>query len=277
MTGFQFNMNNGLSRYGMTVTTSNLVGPNDPPMNGTVGGFSATPIKMTGLTERLPLGILLQDSDFIGEDPLRDGSSALRVFVSGGSGASSEEVPVLGSEEYARIEGSGHLGMADAGILTYTPWTLSTPAGTRKFRLFRGASSYVVDPTPEGGPVDWSAGGLPAGADPVLKGGILAGRAFLVRNYAEEAYAGNQVRSHGGEIQMVVMTYGILGHGPECGHGYGLNGIISPTGYGEGFAASDRYRLEGKPMASTRREGPDPVPEELAPFPSVDQGEPSAC
>jgi len=32
--------------------------------------------------------------------------------------------------------------------------------------------------------------------------------------------------------------------------GLNLSGVISPTGYGEGYAAADRYRLEGKPMVA---------------------------
>ena len=245
----------------------------DAPTNG-VFGFGVTPQKLQGLTERLPLGILLQDSDFLGEDPLRDGASVMRVAPSGGGENLGNPNPILGSQEYGRIQGHGYLGMADAAILQYQAWTALNPTGSRRFRLYRGGgTAYVLDPVPGGGPVDFTAGGLPDGAQPVLKGGVLAGRAYLVRNYPEQAYATDDPRSWGDEIQMVIVTQGQLGHGPLCGHGYSLSGEISPTGYGEGFAAADRYRLEGKPLVKDRTPAaPDPdLSGDLAPYPSVDE------
>ena len=38
--------------------------------------------------------------------------------------------------------------------------------------------------------------------------------------------------------------------------GIDIQGLISPTGYGEGYAAADRYRLEGKPMYKGRNREP---------------------
>jgi len=255
---------------------SHLILPGeDAPMNG-VFGRGTTPIRLGGLTERLPLGILLQDSDFLGEDALRDGASALVAMNSGGSASVNALSPILGSQEYGRIQGSGSIGMADGGIQLYSPWSISNPTGTKLFRIFRGGgSAYVLDPAPAGGPVDFSAGSLPAGSEPVLKGAALAGRAYLVRNYPETAFASSERRSWGGEIQMVVVTEGHVGSGPECGKSYAMDGQISPTGYGKGFAASDRYRLEGKPLASSH--GPaSPTADisgSLAPYPSEDPAE----
>ena len=269
-----------LAQYGLSPSNSLLQGGVNLPMNGTLVWNAPTPIRMTGLTERLPLGILLQDADFIGEDPLRNGVSSLQLHAGGGGDAPGGAAPILGDAEYGRIEGSGFVGMADGSILQYTPWTLSTPTGSRKFRLFRGGgSSYVLDPTPPGGPVGFSAGGLPDGADPILKGAVLAGRAYLVRNYVEEAFSASSTRTYGDELQMVIVTSGVVGHGPQCGHGYGLDGQISPTGYGEGFVASDRYRLEGKPLTSGHSEtSPNPdISGNLAPFPSEDEGDPNPC
>jgi hypothetical protein len=249
----------------------------DTSTNG-VFGSGVTPGRLTGLTERLPLGILLQDSDFLGEDPLRDGSSLLVVSPSGGSENPGFQFPVLGDQEYGRIQGQGYLGMADASVLKYQPWSISDPTGSRRFRLYRGGgTAYVLDPVPGGGPVDFKAGGLPEGSQPVLKGGILSGRAYLVRNFPEQAFSSPEQRSWGDEIQMVIVTEGQLGHGPDCAHGYSLSGEISPTGYGKGFAASDRYRLEGKPLVKDRTPAaPDPdLSGNLAPYPSEDEAEDS--
>jgi hypothetical protein len=264
--------------YGLAPTSSLMIGGSTPAMNATLNGRARSPLRMTGLTERLPMGILLQDADFIGEDPLRNGSSPLQLHMGGGSDAPTGDAPILGDSEYGRIQGAGYIGQADGSILQYTPWSLTVTSGTRKFRLFRGGgSAYVLDPTPEGGPVGFSAGGLSDGDDPVVKGAVLAGRAFLVRNYEEEAFSATSTRSYGDELQMVIVTSGHVGSGPQCGHGYALDGQISPTGWGEGFVASDRYRLEGKPLVAGHNEvAPDPNIE-LAPFPSEDDADPDPC
>jgi len=276
--GFRINPEGSLSQYGLPARTeSALLGGVDRPMNGKMGSFCITPVAMTGLTERLPLGILLQDADFLGEDPLQDGLSALRVSA-GGAITPSLETPLQGSTEFGRAGSQGQLGMADGSILNYVAWTLAQPSGTKRFRLYRGGgSAYVVDPTPAGGPVDWSAGAFPEGTEPVMKGAALAGRAYLVRNFYEEAFSGSDLRSHGDEIQMVILTHGVLGKGPLCNQGYTLDGQISPTGYGEGLAAADRYRIEGKLLASGHsKAGADPVVA-LAPFPSTDEAEDDGC
>jgi hypothetical protein len=267
--------------FGLTPSASAMEGGADSPMNGARLPMAPTPLRLTGLTERLPMGILLQDADFIGEDPLRNGVSSLQLHAGGGGETPEGDAPILGDSEYGRIQGpAGYLGMADGSILVYAPWTLSTPSGTRKFRLFRGGgSAYVLDPTPSGGPVGFSAGGLSGGDEPVVKGAVLAGRAFLVRNYQEEAFSESSTRTYGDEVQMVIVTEGHVGEGALCPHGYALDGQISPTGYGKGFAASDRYRLEGKPLVSGHSESsPDPdISGELAPYPSEDESDPNPC
>lgn len=274
-TGFTFDLPGKLPG---TVTRSPLLGGSTPPMNGKVDALAISPMRLTGLTERLPLGILLQDSDFIGEDPLKNGASSL--FVRPGSSISASNVvsPILNTVEYGRVQGGGHIGMADGAILEYVGWTILQPGGTRYFRLFRGGgSAYVLDPTPAGGPLDWVSDGFGSEMEPVVKGSVLCGRAYLVRNYFEEAYSLPLTRSYGDEVQMVIVTQGITGHGPECGSGYALDGQISPTGYGEGWAAADRYRVEGRPLVPGHSKvGPDPDVE-LAPYPSEDPVDPNPC
>ncbi len=277
VTGFSIVPQGRLSRYGLNLTSSPLLGGEDRPVNGKLSTRATTPVRLAGLTERLPLGILLQDADFLGEDPLRNGVSSLVVTHSGGVGGSNTSAVLDESIGCEGIQGAGSIGLSDGGILRYTPWTLSTTTGSRVFRLFRGGgSAYTLDPAAQGGPVDWSSGGYSEGMQPVMKGAVLAGRAFLVRNYPETAFSASEQRSHGGEIQMVILTNGVVGHGPvDCG--YALDGQISPTGYGEGLAAVDRYRIEGKPLVKGQSKSGVSFSTGLAPFPSEDEGDPDPC
>jgi hypothetical protein len=235
-------------------------------------GDGTSQLKLTGFTERLPMGILLQDSDFLAENPLNDSASSL-VMKPATVRPTQVVLPLTtGGNEYDRFLGDPGelLNMADGAILRYEPYNASTsPAGTKKFRLFRGGgSASVLSGENPGGPVDWVAESFPASLDPVLKGGVLACKAMLVRNYTEETFATVDTPSEGDEIQMVILTHGVLGDGTGQEAGVQLDGIIGPTGYGEGYSAADRYRLEGKPMYHGHsRKAPDPDAVNLAVFP----------
>ena len=242
-------------------TAHNLYGGVDLVVNA---GSGTSQLDLTGMTERLPLGILLQDSDFICEDPLGNTASAMQTLPPGIRPVQTL-LPMTksGGESYSRFTGGAGqwIGMADGGILSYAAYhDVNAPTGSKKFRLFRGGGSVFVmsDPNP-GGPVDWVSGSLEASLKPVLKGGALVCKAMLVRNFSEQAFSTNNQVSQGDEIQMVVATYGILGGGSVQSDGVTLSGIISPTGYGEGYAAADRYRLEGKPLVKGRRRNPPDV------------------
>lgn len=235
------------------VTNAYLTGGVDRNANA---GSGTSQINLTGMIERLPLGILLQDSDFLCENPLVDNSSALTTLPPGIQPV--QTLLPLGTEgdEYTRfLGGPGQwVGMSDGGILEYEAYNaITAPTGTKKFRLYRGGGSAFVltDPVP-GGPIDWVGGSFAANLQPVLKGGVLVCKALLVRNLPEEAFSVPQTTSHGDEVQMVILTYGILGKGDSQENGVALSGVISPTGYGEGYAAADRYRIEGHPMSIGR-------------------------
>ena len=124
--------------------------------------------------------------------------------------------------------------------------------------------------------MDYSVTGFSDTMQPVLKGAALAGRAYLVRNGPETAFTGNVVRSHGDEVQMVIVTNAVYGSGPTPSADYSIDGIISPTDYGKGYAATDRYRLEGKPLVKSRAALPNPVVE-LAPYPPEDPVDDDPC
>ena len=267
--------------YGPSSTSRFLVGGVDLNTNAARSHDAPTPIAMAGLTERLPLGILVNDHEFLGEDPARSGSSMLAVSQSAGQIAGNMRVPTINGQEYDRLNGiTGHLGMADGAVLLYGAWTNANTTGTKLFRVYRGASVYVLDgqnSQAPGGPVDWVSGDLLDGA--ILKGAVLAGRAYLVRNYPETAFGAQT--SHGDEIQMVIVTRGIMGESLACEEGYALVGQISPTGYGDGYAAADRYRLEGHPLYSgagfgASKKGPNPVVI-LAPYPTEDPQPDQPC
>ena len=126
----------------------------------------------------------------------------------------------------------------------------------------------------------WYVEGWSSQQKPILKGGVLVGRAFLVRNYEERAFSSSDVTTHGDEIQMVIATRAIYGQGVGTAiesPSYVLEGEISPTGYGKGYAAADRYRLEGYPMMPAHsKDSPNPDPE-LAPYPNIDPASVDPC
>ena len=233
----------------VNITSSHLVGGEDLRVNA---GNGNSPLSLNGMVERLPLGILLQDSDFLGENPLVDDSSAFNTYPNRVKALQQNLSLYHGEAEYTRFLGEPgiFLSQSDGGILRYEPYNeLTSPSGTKRFRLYRGggACHVISDPIP-GGPIDWSLGSFAAPLKPVLKGGILIGRAMLVRNYPETAFSTDTSTSYGNEIQMLVSTYGILGRVDSQLIGINLSGEISPAGHGEGYAACDRYRLDGHPM-----------------------------
>jgi hypothetical protein len=78
--------------------------------------------------------------------------------------------------------------------------------------------------------VDWVSESFPSSLKPVLKGGALAGKAILVRNFYEEAFNvafPNRVRSQGDEIQLVILTQAVYGDGNTQSNGVTLSGQIS--------------------------------------------------
>ena len=249
-------------------TKLNFSGGSDFVVNA--GDGSAQP-ELVGMTERLPLGILLQDADFKCESPLNDNVSAFGVFA---PTCKPNQVPLPltnGREAYTRFLGApGELiAQADGAPLTYIAYDeVTAPTGVRCFRTFRGGGGcFLLSGDNPGGPLEWSNESFPAAMEPILKGGVLAGRAMLVRNFPETAFNTNDVTTQGDEIQMVILTYGVFGDGSTQSDGLTLKAQISPTGYGDGYAASDRYRLNGHPMfKSDTRNHKDPATVPLAVF-----------
>ena len=272
--------------FGASVTSVNsgwhpselVLGGSNLPANG---GNGASPINMGGMTERLPLGILVQDSDFVGEDPLNVGASVM-TKPAGSNSPTSMMAPLFDGREYHRVVGGAgaEIGMCDGAIGSYMAYSTDAPSGVRQFRLFRGGGSLYDLDRVAGGPVEWYVEGWSSEQRPVLKGGVLVGRAFLVRNYEERAFSSSDVTTHGDEIQMVIATRAIYGQGigtASSTPSYTLEGEISPTGYGKGYAAADRYRLEGYPMMPAHSKDSPFVNPELAPYPNIDPATDDPC
>lgn len=264
---------------GHNTTSTFLFGGADLPVNA---GSGTSQIDMTGMTERLPLGVLVQDSDFLSENPLGDNASAMNSYPAPLRPIQTLMPLTTGGEEFSRFLGApGELvALADVQVAPYSwaAWTEESPDGaTRKYRIYRGGgAAFVLSGENPGGPIDWVSESFPKASQPVLKGGILACRALLVRNFYEEALPadGPSKVSDGDEIQMVILTHAHLGDGLTVSQGLTLEGIISPSGYGEGYAAADRYRCMGRPMCrGYSREVPNPSAVQLAVYPDDQRGD----
>ena len=263
---------------GHQVTATYLYGGFDIPVNA---GNGTSQMNLTGMTERLPLGVLVQDSDFLCENPLGDTASAMASAPAPLRPIQTLMPLTTGGEEYSRFMGSpGELiGLADVQIAPYSwaAWTdVSGDSATKKYRIYRGGgAAYVLSGDAPGGPIDWVSESFPKASEAVLKSGVLACRAMLVRNFYEEALPaeGTAINSQGDEIQLVVLTHAHVGNGLLTA-GMTLDGIISPSGYGEGYAAADRYRCMGRPMVrGYSRDIPDPATVTLAVYPENQRGQ----
>jgi len=263
------------TQYPKHITAANFAGGMDIPVNA---GLGESQLRLTGMTERLPLGILLQDSDFICENPLGDNATAFRTSTSAIRPVQNVLPLAANGQEYTRFFGApGELiAMSDGAINKYAPYQgFTEDTGVKKFRLHRGGGAvFNLSGDQPGGPIDWVADSMPKSLDPMMKGGALACKAILVRNFYEHAFSNAHVgkkRSDGDEIQLLIVTYGVLSNGKTLQEGITLSGEISPTGFGEGYAAADRYRIDGRPMHKARRRDlPDPHMPPLA-YPGEDE------
>lgn len=210
------------------------------------GGNGNSTLSLSGCIEQLPLGALVFDSDFLSEDPVQNGASSLVIEPSLTKSVFAN-TPLTGTgDEYTSFLGESGtvIGMCDGAENQYSE--LSTV-----FRTHRGGSAFLLSGDNPGGPISWSAGNFPSSASPILKGKVIAGKALLVQNYKETAFASDHPgseRSYGGELQLVILTGAVFGGANVKESGLNLNGVISPTGFGEGFSSAERYRIQGLPM-----------------------------
>ncbi len=260
-----------------STTNTVLYGGVDIPINA---GDGTSQIRLTGMIERLPMGALLQDSDFLCENILGDDASAVKTSPTGPQPLQTVMPMTVDGGEFSRFFGNpgelvvladGSISVTSFGAWRQVPEGGGGPTGSRRFRLYRGGgSAFLLSGDHPGGPLDWVSESFPKALQPVLKGGVLSCKALLVRNFREDKTpdAGAVKVSEGDEIQMVVLTKATFGDGTITDAGLTLGGSISPSGYGEGWAAADRYRLAGKPFfKGFNREVPDPTAVELVVYP----------
>lgn len=234
-----------------TPTKVRFAGGRDVPVNA--GNGSVNPSEV-GTTSRLPLGILLSDFDFSCEEPLRNNAGSLTMFA-GSSTPLETAVPTdAEGNVYTRISGAAGelLQMGDGTVLDYTAYPTSA---NRRFRVLRGGGAvYGASGAVPGAPLTFLNESFPAEINPVLKGAVLAGRAMLVRNFYEQAFSVQDLadRSYGDELMLLVVTQGCARNADGS---LVVGGAISPSGYGEGFAAADRFRIKGRPLI--KGESPD--------------------
>jgi hypothetical protein len=244
----------GFLSYKNAKTSVLLTGGVDEPVNA---GNGSTPNALMGMTTRLPLGLYVSDWDFLGEDILNDESSYLQGF-DGSLRTSKIDLPLsdLGVPYTLNNGLPGEiLLMCDGAEGAFEPYNaITAPGGTQRYRIARGGGVVYNGQAGAndlgGAPISWLTTAYPSQFKPVLKGGALACKALLVQNFYEEAFTtpNTIVRSYGDEIQLVVITNMVTKNGENLI----INGLISPSGYGEGYAAADRYRIKGRPLLQSR-------------------------
>ena len=239
--------NLGYSSTDTKYTKVNLSGGVDIPNNAGDGNID---ISLVGLTSRLPLGLLVNDSDFLCEDILNDGTSYMDSLP-GLIKVPSIQTPLRGAKAYPKINGvaGDTLVMCEGDELEYSAWSLTNTSGTQKYRTNRGASLFGVD----GSPLTYANKSFSTEINPVLKGGLLLCKAMLVQNYDETLNTYNL--SYGDELQVVITTQAI--YRSDDNSPITLQGSISPSGYGEGYASADRYFIKGRPVVKNNSAKPD--------------------
>ncbi|MGH7866062.1 MAG: hypothetical protein ACREP9_00180, partial [Candidatus Dormibacteraceae bacterium] len=108
------------------------------------------------------------------------------------------------------------------------------------FRTLRGGSVFTAGGAHPGGEVSVQQTNMTA---PDSHTNVLAGRAYLVRNYTTSVGA-NEV-SPGGELMMLIVT-NVQRLTDSLAHPGTIN--IGTNGTGEGYAAADFYRIDGHPL-----------------------------
>jgi len=238
---------------------------------------------LSGLSERLPLGLLVADYQFLGEQL---GEAAERFWT-----------PALGMDVLsdARYDINLSKTYLDGALLLSDGTAAGSAALTgydpsyNLYRTYRGGVAATASGKNPGGAVafsgprvskDLSYVASPATKDLALHGGVILGVALLVRTRAETVTTNAREVNYGEELQMVILT------GLELGRELDLTGGITkefmdtliqmhPTGLGEGKNAADRYRVEGRPLSKGARRLP--APEDIEVSIPRDPSIPDAC
>lgn len=262
--------------------TRTLVGDSDPRHR---------PDILTGLTERLPTGILASDHLFAGEPFFGDqrsfwleGGTDLEGFHNenrggqllhknfqegtvllsdGTNGGSASSMDYLAGGNLYRTYRGGVLTV-DSGKQKGGTFVTSGPRLYKEFphlKSFEAEYSRQVAQLTQGNitPQEFTSEvqELQAKYQKRLQvhGASLFGIAMLVRTRKEAI--GSSVSSYGDELQMLVATGASFGVDASLNQLEGTDPSreildlliqLHPTGFGEGYCAADRFRLEGRPL-----------------------------
>lgn len=245
--------------------------------------------RMSGLSERLPLGLFASDHQFLGEgffdnqmkfwtdvDTQQEGRAIYRddelesggslddaiVFSDGTSGGSSGSISYDPSNDLYRTYRGGTAMRSDGMPIVLT--------GERVYKAYPYLRDFIteyMDALTQNNSFD------PGNVDKQsiidkheqrlqIHGTVLFGVALLVRTQKEDATTNNITVNHGQEIQMYILTGTAFGsdqsfdlladdQNREFKH---LDIQLHPTGAGEKFCAADRYRINGRPLRIPSRE-----------------------
>jgi hypothetical protein len=190
-----------------------------------------------GATERLPLGALFRDKDFRGNIFCYLNSFSPVVFsdlVGNGNATGLATQSQLEQEEVALSTPSSVCSPGD--VLIHVDGEQNNFSLLTNFRTHRGGSVF----TASGGSVALQNVAAYTSADHV---NVLQGRAMLVRNAVTNV--GATEVSAGDELMMLIITHvnRLVGGIPEAS-----TILLGTNSDGEGYSASDLYRIAGRPL-----------------------------
>lgn len=217
---------------------------------------------LAGLSERLPLGLLSADYQFLGEGM---GQDYARLWT-----------PSLGIDSTSdyRYDRPLSKSFLEGALLTSDGTAAGSTSLTgydRSFNLYRtyrgGVVATASGKSPGGAVVltgprvfkDLSYLTTPEDRDLSIHGNVLLGVALLVRTQEQTVTTNEYEVNYGEELQMMVLTGFKLGQELDVSSGdlsaefLDLVLQMHPTGLGEGRNAADRYRIEGLPLVRGSR------------------------
>lgn len=236
-------------------TRSHATAPDGQPTAREAGG------EFVGVTERLPMGIAYADYQFTGEEINEEG---LRFWTPDLSieGAQSHIVDQAG----AKFLSGGDLVFSDGTSLGSNDRT-GFDAVHDLYRTHRGGAVRRDVENGSEGHVALHGGRAgknldfldsPRTDDLKMHGAILFGVALLVRDHSRSVTDNDYHFSSGGELQMLVLSSVVPGN-ETIPDGWSREMVemyleMHPRGIGEGTAAADLYRLDGRPLVARSRQ-----------------------
>lgn len=243
---------------------------------------------LLGATERLPMGLLTSDAQFLAEGL---GEAFERFWVPSLSmdlpGDYRQDYPLSKSFMEGALLVSDGTAAGSAALTGYDP-------SFNLYRTYRGGTAAVASGRNPGGAFaltgprvskDLSYVTSPRTQDLSMHGGVMLGVALLVRTQKELVTTSDREATYGEELQIVVATGLQLGKDLDVSTGALSKEFVDlvlqthPTGLGEGRNAVDRYRVEGRPLVKGARRliTPDQVDVFPARDPSLPGVDPCVC